>query len=246
MRSWTRKIKRKKRERRGSPFPTGPARQEEFHALRSGRLYPRDYLQLIRPCCLLPRSVLKMEKERESRRRSEYLALCVSSTATLRRRSRRHCSREKPIAGNTSLRGDRKEERRTVRTMVTTSTLPLCARQLASYSWESEREGEREESSITLDFVLSTGRRSFGLRGSCSLKRFHGTSCREVVGGELVWQRDSNCACSWTSNRGGTWLMNASGVILSYKFCTRSFLRQLKTIIDFISNGNQCVHSKFR
>lgn len=134
MRSWTRKIKRKKRERRGSPFPTGPARQEEFHALRSGRLYPRDYLQLIRPCCLLPRSVLKMEKERESRRRSEYLALCVSSAATLRRRSRRHCSREKPIAGNTSLRGDRKEERRTVRTMVTISTLPLCARQLASYS----------------------------------------------------------------------------------------------------------------
>lgn len=49
-----------------------------------------------------------------------------------------------------------------------------------------EREREREESSITLDFVLSTGRRSFGLRGSCSLKRFHGTSCREVVGGELV------------------------------------------------------------
>lgn len=40
--------------------------------------------------------------------------------------------------------------------------------------------------------------------------------------------------------------MNASGVILFYKFCTRSFLRQLETIIDFISNGNQCVHSKFR
>lgn len=31
-------------------------RQGEFHAPRSGRLYPRDYLQLIRPCCLLSRS----------------------------------------------------------------------------------------------------------------------------------------------------------------------------------------------
>ena len=120
--------------------------------------------------------------------------------------------------------------------MVTTSTLPLCARQLASHR-ESKRKRERE-SSITLDFVLSTGHRSFGLRSSCSLKRFHGTSCREVVGGELVWQRDSNCACSWTSNRGGTWLMNASGVIFYSRFCARSFLRQLNNRFYI------CVHLK--
>lgn len=35
--------------------------------------------------------------------------------------------------------------------------------------------------------------------------------------------------------------MNASGVIFYSTFRARSFLRQLKTIIDFIF-GDQCVH----
>lgn len=45
-------------EREGHSWRAGlcsARRQEEFHAPRSGRLYPRDYLQLIRPCCLLSR-----------------------------------------------------------------------------------------------------------------------------------------------------------------------------------------------
>lgn len=63
--------------------------------------------------------------------------------------------------------------------MVTTSTLPLCARQLALH----------RERSITLDFVLSTDWRSFELLAcnSCSVKRFHGTSCREVDDTAVRW-----------------------------------------------------------
>lgn len=123
-------------------------RQEEFHALRSERLYPRDYLQLIRPCCLLSRSSIDLpialpgspslsssppslllctyirneEEENladETRMCAIYLffSLCLSPSSgslffpTPLVRPPGHCSRGKPIAGNTSLGSDRKEGR---------------------------------------------------------------------------------------------------------------------------------------
>lgn len=102
-----REEERKRRKRTSLPEQDRAAtRQEEFHAPRSGTVYPRDYLQLIRPCCLFsPLASLRLHFTRFLDGERVLTLRVFPPRPPLRRDDSRHCSREKPIAGNTSLRG---------------------------------------------------------------------------------------------------------------------------------------------
>ena len=123
-----------RKEGKGVGLPTGPRIDETGGISCSAKRQTLpEGLPSIDPSlrCLLPLlSSCRVERRARAprRERGEYLALYVSSAAAPLSTITRHCSREKPIAGNTSLRGDRKEGRKEgrrqglARTMVTTST----------------------------------------------------------------------------------------------------------------------------